>query len=102
MPMLESSMHACSVYGTARMGRLRHSTLTRFCSLVKETETMRCPHCNCRDIGKIGANQFYCWGCFMEFSVTGEEVRVYEVAEDGSLISVGELPGDLEVTTSVI
>lgn len=55
---------------------------------AKEPNVMRCPHCNCRDIGKIGANQFYCWGCFIEFSVSGEEVRVYEVAEDGSLVAV--------------
>lgn len=63
---------------------------------------MRCPHCNCRDIGKIGANQFYCWGCFMEFSVSGEEVKVYEVAEDGSLISVADMQGEVEISTGVI
>lgn len=38
----------------------------------------------------------------MEFSVSGEEVKVYEVAEDGSLISIGDLPSEVEVTTSVI
>jgi len=58
---------------------------------------MRCPHCNCKDIGKIGANQFYCWGCFMEFSVAGEEVRVYEVAEDGSLVAVETAAEGLEL-----
>ena len=68
----------------------------------KGDNLMRCPHCNCRDIGKIGANQFYCWGCFMEFNVTGEEVRVYEVAEDGSLISVADLPEELEVESGVV
>ncbi|WP_067930949.1 hypothetical protein [Alicyclobacillus kakegawensis] len=54
---------------------------------------MRCPHCNCRDVGRIGANQYYCWGCFMEFNVAGEEVKVYEVAEDGSLVAVDQLEG---------
>ncbi|MFD2169241.1 hypothetical protein [Tumebacillus lipolyticus] len=52
----------------------------------------RCPHCNCRDIGKIGTNQFYCWGCFMEFCVSGEEVKLYQVEEDGSLIAYDDLP----------
>jgi len=49
---------------------------------------MRCPSCNCRDIGKIGTNQFYCWGCFVEFSVAGDEVKLFQVEEDGSLIAV--------------
>ncbi|MCL6636308.1 MAG: hypothetical protein K6T26_00045 [Alicyclobacillus sp.] len=60
---------------------------------------MRCPHCHCRDVGKIGANQYYCWGCFMEFSVSGDDVRLYEVAEDGSLVAVELLPDSLELGT---
>ncbi len=52
----------------------------------------RCPHCNCRDIGKIGTQQFYCWGCFMEFSITGEEVKLFQVEEDGSLIAFEKAP----------
>lgn len=47
----------------------------------------RCPHCNCKDIGKIGNNQFYCWNCFMEFALVGDEVKIYHVDEDGSLIA---------------
>lgn len=50
---------------------------------------MRCPNCNCRDIGKIGSNQFYCWECFVEFNVTGNEVKLFQVEEDGSLIMFG-------------
>ncbi|QSO52609.1 hypothetical protein JZ785_01275 [Alicyclobacillus curvatus] len=57
---------------------------------------MRCPHCNSRDYGKIGANQFYCWGCFMEFSISGDDVRMFEVAEDGSLVAVDPLAPTLE------
>jgi hypothetical protein len=52
----------------------------------------RCPHCNCRDIGKIGTQQFYCWGCFMEFSVSGDEVKVFQVEEDGSLVAYQDVP----------
>lgn len=47
----------------------------------------RCPHCNSRDIGKIGNNQFYCWNCFMEFALVGDEVKIYHVDEDGSLVA---------------
>lgn len=52
----------------------------------------RCPHCNCRDIGKIGTQQFYCWGCFVEFSITGDEVKLFQVEEDGSLIAFENPP----------
>lgn len=48
----------------------------------------RCPQCNGRDIGKIGNNQFYCWNCYMEFALVGDEVKIYHVDEDGSLVSV--------------
>lgn len=61
---------------------------------------MRCPNCTSRDIGKIGANQFYCWSCFKEFNVSGEEVRVYEVAEDGSLVVIENMEtGEMEFGT---
>ncbi|RIV28582.1 hypothetical protein D2Q93_02155 [Alicyclobacillaceae bacterium I2511] len=63
---------------------------------------MRCPHCNSRDFGKIGANQFYCWGCFMEFNVTGEDVRIYEVAEDGSLVALDEVAEAVSVESSAV
>jgi hypothetical protein len=70
--------------------------------LQKEIEMMRCPHCNSRDYGKIGANQFYCWGCFMEFNVAGDDVRVFEVAEDGSLVAIEQAPDSLEMGTGTV
>ncbi|WP_067621566.1 hypothetical protein [Alicyclobacillus acidiphilus] len=61
---------------------------------------MRCPSCTSRDIGKIGANQYYCWSCYAEFNVSGEQVRVYEVAEDGSLVVIDHHhPNELEFGT---
>ncbi|WP_018133500.1 hypothetical protein [Effusibacillus pohliae] len=54
---------------------------------------MRCPNCNCRDIGKIGTNQYYCWECFVEFSMIGEQVKLYQVEEDGSLSLFNDLSG---------
>ncbi|WP_226375425.1 hypothetical protein [Effusibacillus dendaii] len=52
---------------------------------------MRCPNCNSRDIGKIGSNQFYCWECFVEFNVVGDQVKLFQVEEDGSLSSFDDL-----------
>lgn len=49
---------------------------------------MRCPNCQCRDFGKIGTNQYYCWGCFLEFSISGSEVKLYRVEEDGTLLAL--------------
>ncbi|WAH38503.1 hypothetical protein [Alicyclobacillus dauci] len=60
---------------------------------------MRCPNCTSRDIGKIGANQYYCWSCFVEFNVSGEEVRVYDVAEDGSLVVMDSVDNEMEYGT---
>ncbi len=47
---------------------------------------MKCPVCNGNAVGKVGVEQFYCWNCFIEFSTLKEEVQIYEVAEDGSLL----------------
>jgi len=52
---------------------------------------MRCPNCNSKDIGKIGSHQFYCWGCFIELTVNGEKMSVYQVEEDGTLSSLDDL-----------
>lgn len=62
-------------------------------------DVMRCPSCTSRDIGKIGANQYYCWSCFKEFNVSAREVRVYDVAEDGSLVVTENLPNEMEYGT---
>ncbi|WP_139490510.1 hypothetical protein [Brevibacillus dissolubilis] len=51
-----------------------------------------CPNCASKDIGKIGTNQYYCWNCFVELSITGDQVSsVYQVEEDGSLQSLNDL-----------
>lgn len=54
-------------------------------------EVLRCPNCNSKDIGKIGSHQFYCWGCFIELTVNGEKISVYQVEEDGTLSSLDDL-----------
>lgn len=52
---------------------------------------MKCPNCNSKDIGKIGSHQFYCWGCFIELTINGEKMSVYQVEEDGTLSSLDDL-----------
>lgn len=47
-----------------------------------------CPICNGRAIGRVGNDQFYCWDCFVEYSVSGNQVKIYDIAEDGSLVDV--------------
>ncbi|WP_019120067.1 hypothetical protein [Brevibacillus massiliensis] len=51
-----------------------------------------CPNCGSKDIGKIGTSQYYCWNCFVELSVNGEQISsIYQVEEDGSLHSLNDL-----------
>lgn len=52
---------------------------------------VKCPNCSSRDIGKIGSHQFYCWGCFIELTVNGGKMSVYQVEEDGTLSSLDDL-----------
>ncbi|MDA8236184.1 MAG: hypothetical protein M0Z31_15580 [Clostridia bacterium] len=48
---------------------------------------MVCPVCGGKATGKVGIEQFYCWDCCVEFRKTPEQVQVYDVAEDGSLVA---------------
>lgn len=52
---------------------------------------MRCPNCNGKDIGKIGAQDYYCWTCFIEMSVINNELTIHQVEADGSLSSLNDL-----------
>jgi hypothetical protein len=59
---------------------------------------MKCPVCNGNAVGKVGVEQFYCWNCFIEFSTLKEEVQIYQVAEDGSLLEYSSEPIELAET----
>ncbi len=48
---------------------------------------MNCPVCGGKATGKIGAEQYYCWDCCIEYHKTKEGVLLYEVADDGSLVA---------------
>jgi len=52
---------------------------------------LACPNCRSKDIGKIGTHQYYCWSCFIEWSVSGDKVSVFQVEEDGTLSSLDDL-----------
>ena len=44
-----------------------------------------CPLCGQRGIGRVGADQYYCWDCCMEFMVRNQELKMYQVEVDGTL-----------------
>lgn len=57
---------------------------------------LKCPNCQSKDIGKIGINQYYCWGCFIELTLLNGEIFTHQVEEDGTLSSLDDLFGDEE------
>lgn len=48
---------------------------------------MQCPICRSNQTGEVGAGQYYCWSCFVEFNVQGKG-EVFEISEDGSLLAL--------------
>ncbi|MCG0239665.1 MAG: hypothetical protein L6E13_10885 [Firmicutes bacterium] len=50
---------------------------------------MRCPECGSRSVGRVGAEQYYCWDCCVEFRVVRGEVRVFYLDPDGELTAAG-------------
>ncbi len=52
---------------------------------------LKCPNCQSKDIGKIGINQYYCWNCYIELSLTQGMISTHQVEEDGTLSSLDDL-----------
>lgn len=53
-----------------------------------------CPVCARKAVGKVGADQYFCWECCVEFALRGEQVKIFNVEPDGSLTSYADpLPG---------
>ncbi len=50
---------------------------------------MNCPACGSKATGKVGVDQYYCWDCCVEYSMKRNEVNIFEVAEDGTLMVLG-------------
>ena len=57
---------------------------------------MNCPVCGSKAIGRVGVDQFYCWDCCVEYRKHKDEISIYEVAEDGSLVAFGG-PDELSI-----
>ncbi|ABO67837.1 hypothetical protein ABS784_02510 [Geobacillus sp. G4] len=57
-----------------------------------------CPNCKRKNLGKIGVNQYYCWDCFIELSVSKGMIHAHQVEEDGTLSSLDDLFDDHERT----
>ncbi|MGI5858488.1 MAG: hypothetical protein ACOX8P_04095 [Tepidanaerobacteraceae bacterium] len=45
-----------------------------------------CPLCQKNTVGKVGSNQYYCCECFVEFLIQKDEIIIYEVCDDGTLL----------------
>jgi hypothetical protein len=52
---------------------------------------MHCPNCKNKNLGKIGVNQYYCWECFIELTLTKDQLSLNQVEEDGSLTNLDDL-----------
>ena len=50
---------------------------------------MNCPICGSKTTGKVGVDQYYCWDCCVEYKNHNDEITVYEVDEEGTLIAYG-------------
>lgn len=46
---------------------------------------LKCPVCGQRSIGKVGADQYFCWDCCVEFVINGQTTDIYNVEPDGTL-----------------
>jgi ribosomal protein L37AE/L43A len=44
-----------------------------------------CPACQGRNVGRVGTGQYYCWECFIEFSLSSRGLRMFRVEADGEL-----------------
>lgn len=54
-----------------------------------EANILECPICGGRATGKIGAEQYYCWDCCVEYRLNKNGFQIYELDEDGGLVSLG-------------
>lgn len=45
-----------------------------------------CPACGGRRMGKVGLDQYFCWDCHVQFSSGTQRRRVWQIADDGSLV----------------
>jgi hypothetical protein len=51
-----------------------------------------CPVCGQRGIGKVGADQYYCWECCVEFVVKADQVEIFVIDDEGTLVAQTPIP----------
>ncbi|MCL0028361.1 hypothetical protein M1N67_03755 [Peptococcaceae bacterium] len=49
---------------------------------------MKCPVCGGKSIGKVGNDQYYCWDCCLEYKMSQDGIQIFELEEDGSLVTI--------------
>lgn len=49
---------------------------------------MTCPVCGSCEVGKVGAKQYYCHDCCVEYVVRPNGILVYQVNADGTLVAL--------------
>lgn len=59
---------------------------------------LNCPGCGSRGIGKVGTDQYYCWDCCVEFSMTKKGIQIYEVDLEGELVAIASPEAQHSVT----
>lgn len=50
-----------------------------------------CPECSGHRVGRIGTRQYFCSDCCLEFVLRNGRVDLYEVDEEGNLVTAGRL-----------
>ncbi len=55
---------------------------------ASRVDSLSCPQCGGRNVGKVGTGQFYCWDCYIEFSMSHRGIRMYTVEADGELTRI--------------
>lgn len=50
-------------------------------------ESITCPVCHSRVIGRLGNSQYYCWDCCVQFNRTDRGVQTFHIDEDGTLVA---------------
>jgi hypothetical protein len=78
-----------------------HTALLENIGVRRWSGLFKCPNCKGKDLGKIGVNQYYCWSCFIELSVSKGIIYTHQVEEDGSLSSLDDLFEDEDRTISM-
>jgi len=60
-----------------------------------------CPECKGHRVGRIGTRQYFCSDCCLEFVLRNGRVDLYEVDEEGNLVTAGRISLDDDTPVAV-